>query len=215
MANWRQNTLPGVTRSDNKNKGKEFEACLEAAHDFYRIQGLIDVVRNAETWVCIDKLKKEQRAEDVLQHVYKNSPVIAINGQGWIYKKQNSDVDFSGGNGSIAVVFDAKECGEDVFPLKYLKTHQITRLKQSAKCRTIAGFMIWFYRLDRVFFAPIAFVAKKEEIWLRQAARAKAGTASISLEEFETHCVEVFKNKRGAFWDWFTYVCQPKLPENK
>ena len=206
MADWRQQTLGGINRGNNSNKGKEFEKALDQMHDFYRNQGLIDVSKNVEQWGFTSVTAQNFKWK------WENAPGTAArcnNHLGLV--RFTSEPDYSGGNGSISVMFDAKQTNGKSISLANLETHQIGRLKQAAKCGVITGFLIWFYEEGRCFFAPVAFVLKKEEIWLKQSGkRAAKGTASISIAELEINGREVFQHKYG-YWDWFSAVCQPEL----
>lgn len=228
MANPFQPDLPGQKTSSNSRKGKDFEAEIETVNDYYRLRGIVDVVKNAEKWVVFDKLKFGQTADGYFRAVpskfkqggkkiqIHSSVVppknyvadnIAITANGWVLKREDSYVDFSGGNDEAAYAFDAKESKGDYISLDNLKPHQIHRLSLSRKCRCIAGFLIKFTDHDRVFFAPIAFVVEKDEIRRRQTGkRAAPGTASISIAELEKHGREVIKDTRNGLWDWFRYI---------
>lgn len=228
MANPFQPDLPGQKTSSNSRKGKDFEAEIEAVNDYYRLRGIVDVVKNAEKWVVFDKLKPGQTAESYFRAVpskFKSggnkiqlhtsvippknyvADNLAVTANGWVLKREDSDVDFSGGNDEAAYAFDAKESKGDYISMDNLKPHQIQRLKVSRKCRCVAGFLIKFTDHNRVFFAPIKFVIEKEELRRRQTGkRAASGTASISIKELEIQGREVFQDKVSGLWDWFRYI---------
>lgn len=208
MSRFRQQSLPGTKAPVSHSKrGKIFEGELETLHDWYRFQRIVDVVKNPEKWTCVGKLEEKQTADQYLQGKGDN---FAVTGLGWIYKRENSEVDYSGGNDLCSFIFDAKETTRKDFPMEKLKTHQISRLYQSSQCRTVAGFMILFVKLDRCFFAPVSFVRKKEEIWLRQQGkRATPGTASITVAELEQNGKEIFRHRHNALFDWYSVL----LPE--
>lgn len=112
-----------------------------------------------------------------------------------------SDIDFSGD----AFRFDAKYTVSDRLALSMLRAHQIRRLKTSARCGCVAGFMVLMAKYGRAFFMPVAFAAIKYEAHEKATygnRRAPDGTASFSLSELEQNSVEFFKDPQTALWDW-------------
>lgn len=198
----RQVNLPGLKNISHSNLGIGFEKELETVHDYYRRQRWCDVVKNPSEWKFITDGQYAALA-------YKNPGGVAKTGNGFFMRRIPSDVDFSGGgkskNGKFSICFDAKESSAKTFPLSNFQKHQIGRLRESAMCGAIAGAMIYLTVFNRVFFVPAAFLTGKETVWLSQPGRrAKPGTASISLAEFEDHAVEI-KNVNGL-WDWYAVL---------
>jgi recombination protein U len=195
----KQTNLPGLNRADHRNLGKNFEAEIEAVNDFYRMQGIVDVVKNPNEWrYCSFK--------EFSRHEANRSRIAARTCDSQYLIMQSSDVDFSGGNDRGSYVFDTKETAKESFPLTSVRDNQLIRLRQSAKCGTIAGFLVKFTALDRVFFAHISFIDEKFVQWKKQTGRRAApGTASISFEEMQERAVEVFRAKNGL-WDWYKAI---------
>ncbi len=192
-----QPTLPTISRANHSNRGKDFESELEAVHEFYRRQGLVDMVKNPNEWKMIGKNPPKDR----------HSPTVAQNGTGYWMRMILSDCDFSGGGGTGNFIFDAKETSKNNFPFSMIRDHQVYRLKQSARCKVTAGVMIKFTTVSRVFFIPIEAFDKKYENWLKQSmVRAKNGTASLSLPECENIGVEIFRHRQNMLWDWLAVI---------
>lgn len=208
MADWRQLTLDGIPARRGNDMGDVFERHLDSLHDYYRDRGLINVYKNAEKWTF-----KYGKADNFEARWKAKADTVAKTPNGKRLLKVMSLPDYSGGNGSFSIMFDAKTTTGEKLPMDKLTGHQIGRLKQAAHCRQTAGFLIWFYEVDRVFFAPIQFVLQKEEIWHKnkgtRAKPAPAGTASITIAELETHGKEITKSRSNASWDWFLVLCQP------
>ncbi len=187
-------------RSNHSNLGVDWEAQLIAIHDVYRLRGVCDIVLNPREWVFVSDVKYNA-------HVAKYGPgFVAVCGTGRKMIRTRSDVDFSGGGKGFglpfSICFDAKSCKAKTFPLTNFASHQIARLRVSAKCGCIAGFMVRMEAFDRVFFVPSSYAALREEALLRQTGRrAKPGTASISIAEMEDEAVEISRDKNGM-WDW-------------
>lgn len=193
-------------RTDHSGRGLEFEQELEAANAFYLQKGLCDVVKNPSAWDFA-------RGRD--WHTYKNlwgqkHSNSALTGDGRYLMRIRSDVDFSGGGrlpngkGSFSIAFDAKESGDDRFPFGNIKSHQVHRLKQSAKCGGIAGVFIKMKKADRVFFLSVERLQTAYEKWEINRAvgrQTKRGEASFSIEDLERIGVEIFKGNNGL-WDW-------------
>lgn len=189
-------------RANHSNLGKEFEAELSAVHDWYRMQGWADVVQNPNEWRIIGSNEYQARL--------KSAPpgALAVCNNGLKMARSRSDVDFSGGGEKFSVCWDAKQTGGNRFPISSMKAHQIDRLVKSAKCGTVAGFMIKFTELDRVFFLQAGVAREFENRYLRQAGKVKRGTASISVEQMEENATEIFKNKLNRFWDWLPIMIE-------
>jgi penicillin-binding protein-related factor A (putative recombinase) len=203
MSNWRrpeQPSLLGIDRADHSHRGGVFERELEAVHLRYRIAGTVDVVKNPSGW----DFARGQDFYKARANYNAGQDNAARTAAGGYLQRVYSDVDFSGGNGTGAFCFDAKETKGSRLPLSNVKGHQVTRLKQSARCGTTAGLMVKFTEHDRVFFVPIAAFEPKYEAWLRQStAKAAPGTASLSIPECESLGAEIFRDKMNRLWDWY------------
>lgn len=186
-----QPDLPGTKSAPQKGGlGSKFEGELNFVHEFYLMKGIVDVVKNPVEWAYGGNAKKHD----------------AVTPQGRYLVRKKSNVDYSGGNDRGTYIFDAKETKDNYFPFSSITDEQVTRLKQSAKCRTRSGVMINFTTLDRVFFVPIAHFLPRYENWKKQAGRAKPGTASLSVEDCERIGVEVFRDRIAGFWDWYRAI---------
>lgn len=193
-----QPTLTGVSVADHSNLGAGFEAEIAHVNGIYLNKKLVDVVRNPNAWEFVtgrDYFHYKSLYE-------KGDRRAARTGDGRYLRRCYSDVDFSGS--SRGFIFDTKETRGKSFPLANVEEHQVLRLVRSAECGNVAGALIKFTELDRVFFAPAAFLEEKYTAWKRSAAanrQAARGTASISIAELEAHGIEVFRDKAGN-WDW-------------
>lgn len=190
-------TQPNLFKvANHSNLGKDWEKQLEALHDFYRLRRLCDVVKNAERWIfCCEK--------DYEKYSRFDPGMVARDGKGRPMRRTESDIDFSGGNANFSICFDAKETSADRLSLDFFKPHQVSRLLVSAKCGSVAGFMVKMTKFDRVFFLNIALVDAKIIAKIKQTGRrAKPGTGSFSLSELEENATEIKKSANGQF-DWF------------
>jgi len=172
------------------------------------MRGAADIVKNPSEWVFIGEY--EYRQIEAKIHAKLLAPgLIAQTDNGRFMKLVPSDIDFAGGGRGFAVCFDAKATNGDRFPLLNIKPHQVQRIKESAKCGTIAGFMIRFTEHRRVFFIRSVEISKKFENWEKskiRGSRAAKGTASLSIAELEQNSIEIFRNKMNSTWDWLPYL---------
>lgn len=190
-----QQTLFGV--ADHANMGIEFEKELETAHDWYRLQGWADVRKIPSSWSFIS-FSEYQKLQQKLPGAH-----LAVTDDGRYMQRVKSDVDFVGAGERFGICFDAKVASGKSFPLANIPAHQLAKLKSRARCRIIAGVMIYMAAYDRVFFVPYRYLEQRETVLLQQSGRrAKPGTASISLSDLETHAVEIFRHKMNMNWDW-------------
>lgn len=194
--------------TDHSNRGLSTEKQLIAAHDYYRLQGIADVVKNPSEWIYISEAEYRRLKEKQERGGIKRG-TLAVTDDLRKMRRVPSDVDFAGGgkcsSGHFAICFDAKESAGMRIPLANFKEHQIRRLLQSARCGNIAGFMIRMSDHDRMFFAAAQFIEKRYTDWIKQTygnRKAKPGTASISVEELEANAIEIFRHRTGGFWDW-------------
>lgn len=188
-------------RADHANLGRDWEDELSAVHDWYRMSGKADIVKNPHDWVFISNNQYQKNSS-------KYDPrMFAVTDNGTRLMRSRSDVDFSGGGKGFSICFDAKVSKGNTFPLANIAAHQIHRLRQSARCGTIAGFMIKMKDHDRVFFCPVKFIDTRFEQWQRQPGkRAKPGTASLSFEDFAGYAYEIKKNSTNGLWDYLATI---------
>lgn len=199
-----QESLFEEKTTDHSNRGKGFEKEIEAVNEVYLLRGLADILKSPTEWIYIGYTE--------YQRIYRYNPNgVATTGGGRYMKMIPSDLDF-GGNG---YVFDAKETKGNRFPLKNIKPHQYVRLRRSARCGNVAGCLIKFSDVDRVFFAPSLFLDEKE-IALTRASfgkrRAPVGFASIHIEEFEkdARVREIKRDNMTRLWDWLKVLREIK-----
>lgn len=190
-------------RADHSNLGRAWEKELEAVHEFYRISAKADIVKNPNDWTFIS-----ERDYQKLSARY-HPGMFARTDSGSMLMRARSDVDFSGGGKGFAICFDAKVTEKPHFPLANLSDHQLARLRQSARCGTIAGFMIKLAAHDRVFFLPARQADERFTHWqTHRGRRAKPGMASIKVEDLASIAVEITKNKINGLWDWLPAIQQ-------
>lgn len=205
----RQNTLFAV--ANHSNLGKGFEKDLAATHDWYRLQRWADVVKNPSEWQFISEREYQEMLTKLSGGALEPGSLAICDNQRKM-RRVRSDVDFSGGGKNFSVCFDVKETSADKLPLSMLKPHQIHRIRESAACGTVAGFLVMLSLYDRFFFIPSLFIQNKNENYLRQKIgkrRASKGSASITLSELEANCVEIFRHKTNMLWHWL-----PRLVTN-
>lgn len=188
--------------ADHSNQGKDFEADLDAVHDWYRRQGWADVRKIPHAWQFISE-------REYLKLQSKPPPShLAKTEDGRFMQRVKSDVDFTGGgffrDFGFGIVFDAKSVKGDRFPLSNLESHQLHKLRERSRCKMLAGIMLRFKDYNRVIFVPYQYLNQRYEYWLRSKSggRAAAGTASVSLADAEQNGVEIFRHKNNMLWDW-------------
>jgi len=184
-------------RADHANLGRDWENELSAVHDWYRLSGKADIVKNPSDWVFISNNDYQKKSSKYALSMF------ALTDSGTRLMRSRSDVDFSGGGKGFSICFDAKSSKGKLFPLSNVSPHQIARLKQSARCGTIAGFMIRMKDLDRVFFCPVAYMDSRFTKWQRQSGkRVKAGIASLSIDDLTNLTVEIARHRTNGLWDY-------------
>ena len=184
-------------RADHANLGRDWEAELETVHEWYRLSGKADIVKNPHEWVFISNNDYQKKSS-------KYDPrMFAVTDNGTRLMRSRSDVDYSGGGKGFSICFDAKSSKGRLFPLSNVSPHQLARLRQSASCGTIAGFMIKMKDLDRVFFFPVGVMNSRFDNWQRQPGkRVKAGIASLSIEDLTNLGIEIPKHRTNQLWDY-------------
>lgn len=195
---FQRNTLFPV--ADHAHRGADFERELEAVHEYYLLCGIADIVKNPSSWIFCGHAEYNRLKEQ-------NPGLVALDGNRRPMKRARSNVDFSGGNADLAFCFDAKQVKGKSLPLSNVHAHQVLRLRRSAKCGVVAGLMVKFSDVDRVFFLGAAQLEAKYEGWQKQTGkRAKVGTASIAIAELEEVGEEIAKIKVNGLWDWYSVL---------
>ena len=210
----RQNHLPGVSRADHSNLGADFEAELDAVHHFYRLQRAADIRKIPHKWNLISEagyLKLRQKLP---------ASMLARTDDGKFMQRVKSDVDYLGGGRlsgpqfpegrSFSLAFDAKSVRGARFPLANVEPHQLVKLRDRARCGYLAGLMVRFSEAGRVFFAGVDFVARRVEEMEKQkrGRRARAGTASIPLQDFIRFTIEIPPNPKNGLYDYLTRIVE-------
>jgi hypothetical protein len=94
-------------RTDHANLGKEFEAELAAAHDWYRMNRVVDIVWNKNDWDFA-----RGRDFHMAKAAYeKGLATAARTGNGGYIWRVRSDIDFSGGGFVFGRLRDSGRCG--------------------------------------------------------------------------------------------------------
>lgn len=155
------------------NLGKAFEMDLERTHQFYQVKKLASIDRNPVEW---------RYTSPQTYNKYANSRgmdrLVARTASGSHLIKAASDIDYSGVAKGRAVAFDAKETSTKNFPLGNVELHQVNALLNKARCGSIAGLMIRFTSVKRVYFVPVAVV---DEAIIKM--QFHGGRKSLSLAE--------------------------------
>jgi len=181
-------------RSDHANRGRSFELELMTVHDMYRMQGKADIVKNPSEFIFITERQYREKAG------FYAPGMFARTADGKCLMRSRSDIDFSGGGKGFSVTFDAKLCSDRHFPIANIKVHQIIRLKQSARCGCISGFLIKMEKYSRVFFIPVGYVDDRwVKLQMQSGRRAKPGTASLSIGDMEANGTEILKDINGLY----------------
>lgn len=184
---YRQGAL--FNRADHSNLGKDLEKDLEKTHYNYKHRGIADVVKNAEKW--------NYTGLSAYNDNYRSThDIVAKTNSGRYLIKCASDIDFSGNlSDGRAVYFDSKQTRGKSLPLGNIKGHQIRRLADKEASGAIAGLLVYFSDLDRLFFISGSII---EEFQIK--ALYKKGRKSIPLAAFEDVGREIFRTNN--LWDW-------------
>lgn len=92
-------------------------------------------------------------------------------------------------------------------------TYRLQKLKERYKCVILAGIMLYFSDLNRVFFVPYQYLSQRFDEWLagKSSGRAAVGTASISVAECVENAVEIFRHQQNMLWDWYAYLIKLEI----
>lgn len=195
-----KNLFTGKTQGTARGqRGREFEAELDAVHKWYKLQAKLKMYHHGQEWAYISEFEYQRT-------IRTNPAILARTGDGRTMKRLKSIVDFTGGNDYKSFAFDAKEVQEKTFPLSMVHEHQVDSLNDATRCGMIAGVLVKFSEDDRVFFIFSSVLRDKYEGWKKQTGRAKPGTASFSIPELEQAGVEVFRDKMNMLWDWYSVL---------
>lgn len=95
------------------------------------------------------------------------------------YFDQKSTVDYIGVVQGIPVCFDAKECGEDTFPLANIHEHQVEFMRQFEKQGGVAFFLLFFTHENRYYYLRLS------ELLIFWERMENGGRKSFRREELE------------------------------
>ncbi|HEY8560474.1 MAG TPA: Holliday junction resolvase RecU [Pyrinomonadaceae bacterium] len=183
-----QPNLPGAKSANHAHLGRDLEDLLSRTHEYYRARGMADMEKNPVEWKYISKFEydklKAARAD-----------IVAVTNNNRYIKRVKSDVDFAGVGYGRYFTFDAKETAEKNLPLSRVAEHQLRTLLKKEQCGGVAGLMILFSSVNRLFFVPASVVdaATVEMLY-------KKGRKSLSLDD----CVAKGKEIQiaGNLADW-------------
>ncbi len=185
----KQQTLPTVKRANHSNRGRALEDALERTHHFYAVKKLACMRKQPNEWTFASRAKADLFARHGLHRNF------ATTGDGRTIVRQKSDVDFIGCASGKYVAFDCKSTKEKSFSFTGMQRHQLENLLATERAGGIAGLMIEFSSVGRVFFAAASFIESRYMEML-----FKGGRKSISFADLETNAIEI--PVRNNLVDW-------------
>lgn len=207
MSNTNKDQLTLFSVGNHSNLGLAFERDLENVHHWYRMQGWADVRKIQSSWTFISEKEYQGLMSLVARKAY-DPGMLAVCANQRKMKRIKSDVDFVGGGGgggkqNFSIAFDAKTCSGNTFALSLIEPHQMEFLRQRHRCKITSGVMVLMAQFNRVFFVPFAYLDKRQSaLQMQTGKRAKPGTASLSMSDFEANAIEITKHKINMLWDW-------------
>jgi Penicillin-binding protein-related factor A, putative recombinase len=190
----KQPTLPGTNRANHAHLGRNLEDLLDRTHSVYAVQKKANIEKNPVEWVYTS-----QSQYNTLRN--NRADIVAVTNNARYIKRKKSDVDYAGvvAPSGRFITFDAKETTGKSFPLSNVAEHQIQTLLKKAECGALAGLMIYFSDLDRLFFLEIDYVdaANIEMLY-------KKGRKSIPLAD----CIDLGTEIpiHGNLADWYSVL---------
>lgn len=156
------------------NRGMNLEKMINQTNEFY-LNNDIAIIHKKPIPIQIVKVDyKTRSAAKIVEAYYKLPSTTDYNG---IYKGKYID-------------FEAKETkNKTSFPLKNIHEHQIIHLNKCLEHGGIAFIIIYFSKLDRIFFLDSKYVSK-------YYTRSIKGRKSITLEEIEEFGIEIIEGYR-------------------
>lgn len=161
---------------NKRNLGKTLEDLLLTTHNFYRSRGIASIDQNPRTWMPA----RGRDAEGFYRNA-KNSEIVAKTRSGRVMYSKRSPVDFAGTVRGRAVYFDAKQTEQKSLPFTNIEPHQVDYIVEKQAHGALAGLMIYFTPLDRLFFLSASYV---ERVYVL-AKRSKENRQSIALAQCE------------------------------
>ena len=178
-----QQPNPSAKQVSHSNRGREFETLIERTNHYYSVRKIAFIEKNPTVWRYVNKSQFDTFRDST-------SDFVAKTNRGLYLKRFKSDVDFSGvlaPNGR-AISFDSKEIKGKSLPLGNIAEHQIQTLRQAEEVGGIAGLMIMFSDLQRVFFVSASVV---EQAVIQMLYHRGAKSLSLSLCESEGKEIQV------------------------
>lgn len=188
-----QQNLPGTKHISHAHLGRDLEDLLKRTHAVYRAKNLADIEKNPVEWTYTAKSQYDALKSNV------SHDLVAVTNTKRYIKKVKSNIDFSGVAKGKFAGFDAKQTKEKSLPLKHIQPHQLENLLKKEKCGGIAGFMILFSSLNRLFFvsASVVDAAVIEMLY-------KKGRKSLSFSDCEQRGKEI--EIKGNLADWLAVL---------
>jgi recombination protein U len=147
------------------NRGRHFQRILNNTHTWYARQRWGKVYEIPNAFAYVSERRWQLSAVDLRARTLKGAPLLRV----------KSAPDYMGGIAGRHVVFDAKEFAAASIPLGNFTEHQIDDLYLAERAGSIAGFMVWEKRTERVYWLPASYVrAWSDSVTCRRAGVAKS-----------------------------------------
>lgn len=160
--------------SSTANRGMNLEKMINQTNEFYLDNNIAVIHKKPIPIQIVNVDYKRRSAAKIIEAYYKLPSTTDYNG---IYKGKYID-------------FEAKETkSKTSFPLKNIHEHQIIHLEKCLKHGGISFIIIYFSKIDRIFFLDSKYVSLYYK-------RSLKGRKSISLEEIEDNGIEIIQGYR-------------------
>lgn len=184
--------FPGVPAPElHANRGRQFEAMLEATHDYYLRAGIGLIEKISNKWVYCTEGEWRGLADALKARTATGRPL----------RRAKTMCDYLGHAKGHAVAFDAKEFKEASFPLRDVQPHQATGLFNFYRTGGLAGFLLWSRRVDTVYWLTAEFMMQ-----LRLGGNIK----SLNIAWLEQHAKRITERASGATIDWAKVLLPPR-----
>jgi penicillin-binding protein-related factor A (putative recombinase) len=157
------------------NRGRDLEARLDVQHEAYALTGRAFVLRTPPNM-------------RILRATGKGQFVACFAGEG--------PPDYIALHDCRTTIFDAKSHEGDRFPFAALPEHQARAFDSARKHGARAGLVVHMADLNATYWVCWATFGPMWWAWSRTPGRAKAGTASLSVEQLD----EVGVRLKGVEW---------------
>jgi recombination protein U len=184
--------LAGIPAPESHaNRGRQFEAILEATHEYYLRAGIGYVEKISNKWVYCSEGEWRGLAPALKARDGNNRPM----------KRAATMCDYLGHARGSGVAFDAKEFKDASFPLVNVKPHQATALFNFYRTGGLGGFLLWSRRVDKVYW-----VNAETMMIQRQAGTVK----SLNIKWLDEHATLITEKASGATVDWARVLLPPR-----